>query len=72
MDGEFYRGIILKKVSLKQQGLSPNFIGSWIIDPLSTCDELISYFESNRGKQTSGVVGGGGKIWIAKIASILK
>ena len=57
--GEFYKGIILKKISLGQQALSPNFIGSWIIDPLSICDELINYFESNRSKQTSGVVAGG-------------
>ena len=49
----------MKKVSLEQQSLNPNFIGSWIIDPLSICDELVSYFESNRSKQTSGVVAGG-------------
>ena len=71
MDGEFYRGIILQKVSLGQQALSPNFIGSWIMDPLSICDELISYFESNKSKQTSGVLAGG-KDADKKIASILK
>jgi len=38
--------------------LIPNFIGSWMIDPLSLCDDLITYFESNIAKQHIGVAGG--------------
>lgn len=45
----------MEKISLQKQKVSPNFIGSWIMSPLSISDELISYFESNKKKQHSGV-----------------
>ncbi len=47
------------KVTLTEQKLNPNFIGSWIIEPVSICDDLISYFESNKIKQKKGGTGGG-------------
>ena len=49
----------MEKISLQKQNLSPNFIGSWIMKPLSISDELINYFELNRAKQKSGVTVGG-------------
>ena len=49
----------MEKVTLSKQNLNPNFIGSWIINPLSICDELITYFESNTNKQSKGVSGAG-------------
>ena len=49
----------MEKVTLSKQNLNPNFIGSWIINPLSICDELITYFESNTNKQNKGVSGAG-------------
>ncbi len=49
----------MKKVLLQEQRTCPNFIGSWLIDPISICDELISYFEQNYGKQKPGVIGEG-------------
>ena len=47
------------KVALTEQKLNPNFIGSWIIEPLSICDELIHYFESNPKRQKGGVTSSG-------------
>ena len=47
----------MNKFSLPNQNLSPNFIGSWIIDPLSICDDLINYFEANKIKQSKGSTG---------------
>ena len=44
---------------LAKQNLAPNFIGSWIVEPPSICDDLITYFESNQSKQKKGVTGGG-------------
>ena len=44
----------MEKVTLSKQNLDPNFIGSWMIDPLSICDELITYFESNEDDQKIG------------------
>jgi hypothetical protein len=51
----------MKRVALSKQGLDPNFIGSWMIDPLSICDELIQYFEINNERQEKGAVSGGVK-----------
>ena len=46
--------VSMKKITLSKQNLNPNFIGSWIIDPLSICDELVTYFELNQNKQNRG------------------
>ena len=45
----------MEKVTLSQQNLDPNFIGSWMINPPTICDELITYFEKNKNKQKKGV-----------------
>ena len=49
----------MQRIALQKSTLTPNFIGSWMIEPLSLCDELITYFESNIAKQHIGVTGGG-------------
>ena len=51
----------MEKVTLSKQNLNPNFIGSWIMNPLSICDELITYFESNPHKQKKGALSFGGE-----------
>jgi prolyl 4-hydroxylase len=38
---------------------SPHFIGSWLIEPLSICDELIDFFESHPENQAQGKTAGG-------------
>ena len=49
----------MQRIALQKSTLFPNFIGSWMIEPPSLCDELITYFESNIAKQHIGVTGGG-------------
>ena len=49
----------MKKVTLPEQNLTPNFIGSWTMSPLSICNELIAYFELNKNKQMTGAAGSG-------------
>ena len=49
----------IEKVTLPTQDLTPTFIGSWTMSPLSICDELIAYFELNKNKQKIGVSGVG-------------
>ena len=44
----------MQRIALQKSSLIPNFIGSWMIEPLSLCDELITYFESNIAKQQIG------------------
>ena len=51
----------MEKITLSKQNLNPNFIGSWIMNPLSICDELITYFESNPHKQKKGALSFGGE-----------
>ena len=49
----------MEKLTLQKQNISPNFIGSWTMKPLSICDELIDYFESNQSQQLIGLTGDG-------------
>ena len=49
----------MKKVTLNSGNKNPNFIGSWCIEPILICDDLISYFELNSAKQKNGVLSGG-------------
>ena len=47
------------RLPLPDSNNSPNFIGSWLIEDPSLCDELIAYFEANKGNHKQGVVTGG-------------
>ena len=49
----------MKKVPIASGNKNPNFIGSWNIEPISICDDLISYFELNSPRQNSGAIGSG-------------
>ena len=49
----------MKKVAMDLGNKNPNFIGSWNIEPMLICDDLISYFELNLAKQQSGLLSGG-------------
>ncbi len=49
---------MIKKYILENPNLSPNFIGSWIID-YRICDEIINYYEKNEIKQYQGVTAQG-------------
>lgn len=49
----------MKRVNLNKQNLNPNFIGSWIMNSPSLCDELIKYFESNQDMQNKGITAHG-------------
>ena len=59
MGFQYYERLYMEKVTLPKQKLTPNFIGSWIMEPISICDDLITYFESNQNKQKRGVTGDG-------------
>ena len=49
----------MKKVIITPKNLTPNFVGSWTLEPLSICEDLISYFELNLAKQNKGRIGSG-------------
>ena len=48
----------MKRSDLGKTNLTPNFIGSWIIDP-ALCEQIIEYFEKNQQKQHQGSTTGG-------------
>ena len=47
------------RLPLADSKSSPNFIGSWLIQDSSICDELINYFEENKEKHRQGVLNKG-------------
>ena len=49
----------LRRIELDNVTTTPHFIGSWFIEPLSICDDLIDYFESHPNKQRSGLTAAG-------------
>jgi len=49
----------LKRTELGKASTSPHFIGSWFIEPLSLCDELIDFFETHRENHTQGKMASG-------------
>ena len=49
----------METVTLQNQNLSPKFIGAWIINSLSICDDLIQYFEEHPQKKNAGATSSG-------------
>ena len=49
----------MKRIVLNAPPASPHFIGSWLIEPLSLCDDLIAFFETHQSNQTQGHTAGG-------------
>ena len=49
----------MQRIALPKTNSTPTFIGSWVIEPPSLCDELITYFEANIQKQRIGTTLGG-------------
>tara|TARA_Y100001968_G_scaffold112514_1_gene101968 strand:+ start:8574 stop:9176 length:603 start_codon:yes stop_codon:yes gene_type:complete len=45
----------MQRLTFENTNLNPNFVGSWIIEPTSICDEIIEYFEINQTKHAQGV-----------------
>ena len=49
----------MQRLDLQKSNMSPNFIGSWMINQPSLCDGLIDYFESHQDKHKKGLTGAG-------------
>ena len=48
------KGRTMNRIVLNEPNLTPTFIGSWMIEQPSLCDELIDYFEAHIAKQQIG------------------
>lgn len=49
---------MIERINLKQPNLSPNFIGSWVMEP-SICNQIIDYYDQHKEKQRQGATGKG-------------
>ena len=45
--------------TLSSPSFYPHFIGSWLLQEPSFCDQLIEYFEHHQGRQRPGIAGSG-------------
>ena len=48
----------MKKINIKITK-QPHFIGCWNLENKNLCNDIINFFENNKGKQTQGVFSGG-------------
>ena len=44
----------MKRIELKGAKSCPTFIGSWFIEPIGLCDDLVAFFEENPELQKTG------------------
>ena len=49
----------MKRIESDIPILNPHFMGSWFIEPLSLCEDLMSFFETHQENQTQGQTAGG-------------
>ena len=49
----------VERVNLASSTLMPHFIGSWMIEPTSLCDELVAFFEAHPENHAQGKIAGG-------------
>ena len=49
----------VQRENIQSSSPIPHFIGSWIIEPLSLCDELIGFFKAHPENQAQGKTAGG-------------
>jgi prolyl 4-hydroxylase len=49
----------MQQFEINKSNSNPNFIGSWMIEPLSLCKDLITYFELQKEKQSQGMTASG-------------
>ena len=45
----------MRRIELAGVQKNPHFIGSWFIEPVELCDDLIEFFEINEDLHSSGV-----------------
>ena len=60
----------MEKANLLRQGLSPNFIGTWMMQPPVVCDDLITYFDVNHRLQRTGTTADGENLNAKKTTDI--
>ena len=47
----------MERTELPRSSSEPNFIGAWMIEPSTICDDLIAYFDANSHLRLEGRVG---------------
>lgn len=49
----------MQRIELAPSHPIPHFVGCWLMEPVSLCDELITFFENHEELQTRGQTAGG-------------
>ena len=49
----------MKRIEIDKPAADPHFIGSWTLEHLALCDELITFFETQLGNHTKGQTASG-------------
>ena len=49
----------VERLNLASSVESPHFIGSWMIEPASLCNELVAFFEAHPENHAQGKIAGG-------------
>ena len=50
---------MMQRIEISNTSNTPNFIGSWILEDIDMCDEIVKFFEANPVDQGAGAIGGG-------------
>jgi len=49
----------VERLDLSSTAEAPHFIGSWVIDPVSLCNDLVAFFEAHPENHAQGKIAGG-------------
>ena len=49
----------MKRIILPSANQHPTFIGAWRLSPLTICDQIVDYFDTNSNQQIAGVSASG-------------
>ena len=59
MDNSDPATVQVERLDLSSTSEAPHFIGSWVIDPVSLCNDLVAFFEAHPENHAQGKIAGG-------------
>ena len=59
MDNSGPATVQVERLDLSSTSEAPHFIGSWVIDPVSLCNDLVAFFEAHPENHAQGKIAGG-------------
>ena len=59
MDNSGPATVQVERLDLSSTSEAPHFIGSWVIEPVSLCNDLVAFFEAHPENHAQGKIAGG-------------